>query len=1106
MAATYSALVFLAFLVVGNIGISHISSNYCLFGYNVAARTVSTKCGRLIKMNSSVLPSRPITRYNKHGYQCLFRPFKMDLTIDMDIERNPGPDDYVIDIPKQNSEALVSEISNAFGSEYGNPLLVTRSIVYTREELHRLRAQSASLATPWSVLPGNFHICPTRSWESLQYRGCRAGRKVKERRSCKTRNIPIHTFGPRLRSHGHRSQRSANLVTARQLIPLKKVTPPKTFINNKPNDAQFPVPKFLFINACSLTKVKNNIRGTTFIEADLHIHDIDVCVVSETHLRCDIPDSAIHINNYTAFRRDRGWNNNDNRKNGGVAIYVRNNLKVCEVNRAERFEVLSVQIKLPSENRMLIVGTYHPPKPNYDESLLRIYLSDLMDDFLNNFPDGTVVCGGDLNQLNIEELESMIDVTALVDFPTRKESTLDNCLTNRPSLFEKCYPVNPLIKTDHKGVVLPAGTKLKPIRYRRIFRDYRHHRKAEFNEALEKVDWSPVLEATDVNTSVNNFQDIIHNLMNKCFTVRTVKMSTRDPVWMTPLLKSLLNKRNKRRRSGDENSLSELNKRISEIILENKDNLQGAKIGTKMWWKKIDDITNRKKVSRPCLEEDAVTRLNQYFGKLCFDEDYVEPIDVAIDNDTDIPQLTELQVFHALSTVRQTATGPDQIPYWVWKDFADLLTPVIHKCWNLSLRSCTWPQKWKESNINPLAKVDIPTENSHYRGINITPIIARLFEKTVYKTHCINSFEKYLCNTQFAYRRGGSCSNALIKFQHNILSALDNPDCKAVRVFSMDFSKAFDVVKHSKLSEKLKSLSINPYLINWYHSFLYNRRQRVICNGYVAEWKQVNRGTTQGSVSGPYLFSIFINDLVINDDTGRSSVLVKYADDTTIISPVWQCNGGIIDNSSIYVKAFLNWTNLNGMACNTSKCKEISFRKKHNNDVYSQINQIPQCNELKLLGLTFQSDNRFNKHVKEMLSAINKGLFVIRGLRKEGATQLEVDHLFKSIVMPKLRYGLSVYGSSGPELTTVQNFLDRCHKRRYILERIDIVKILEETDVRLFKKIENSQEHPLFNILPSKIRTKYNLRNCNVRRPMVKTERYKNAFRNRLIFLYNLGV
>ena len=105
----------------------------------------------------------------------------------------------------------------------------------------------------------------------------------------------------------------------------------------------------------------------------------------------------------------------------------------------------------------------------------------------------------------------------------------------------------------------------------------------------------------------------------------------------------------------------------------------------------------------------------------------------------------------------------------------------------------------------------------------------------------------------------------------------------------------------------------------------------------------MEKGTTQWSVSGPYLFSIFIDDLNIKDPKGNT-VLVKYADDSTIISPVIHKDNVDIDHSARYVESFLDWTSNNGMKCNTSKCKEIIFRKKQSLDyTFSIVSKISQA-------------------------------------------------------------------------------------------------------------------------------------------------------------------
>ena len=153
-------------------------------------------------------------------------------------------------------------------------------------------------------------------------------------------------------------------------------------------------------------------------------------------------------------------------------------------------------------------------------------------------------------------------------------------------------------------------------------------------------------------------------------------------------------------------------------------------------------------------------------------------------------------MWNTLQRIKKTATGPDAIPYTVWKDHAELVTPVVTWVWNLSLKTHTWPRSWKRSNINPLPQVEVPKEKSDYRGINVTPVIASVFEKVVFNTHTRDVVEENLTASQFAYREGGSCTDALIAIQHAVNQYLDDPQCTAVRLYTMDFSKAFDSVKH----------------------------------------------------------------------------------------------------------------------------------------------------------------------------------------------------------------------------------------------------------------------------------------------------------------------
>ena len=248
--------------------------------------------------------------------------------------------------------------------------------------------------------------------------------------------------------------------------------------------------------------------------------------------------------------------------------------------------------------------------------------------------------------------------------------------------------------------------------------------------------------------------------------------------------------------------------------------------------------------------------------------------------------------------------------------------------------------------------------------------------------------------------------------------------------------------------------------------------QRVVYNNVICDWNQINKGTIQGSVSGPYLFSIYLNDLEIS--IGEESSCFKYADDCTIVIPVFKKNN---DSAAGLVNTFLEWSCSNLMKCNPSKCKELVFRKKSHTDVHTDmISNIPQCSELTVLGLNFQQDCRFDKHVKSKLGKANKCLYVIRSLRKEGCNQFEVDYLFKTIVLPNVTYALVVYGTSEPELTTVQDFLDRYYKRRYISARLNIRALLEKQDRKLFSKIFKLSINPLRKQVPKAKIIDHNLR------------------------------
>ena len=188
----------------------------------------------------------------------------------------------------------------------------------------------------------------------LKTRLVRAGLAVKGR----IMSIPVIGTRRMLKSTGDNAKPYSS-VNRSNLIAVN------TFYVNETNRGtitadKFAVPKCMFLNICSLVKTGNGIKASVALEADLFSNDIDVCVISETHLKKDVPDSVVGVSNYSIYRRDRNWFGNDNREKGGVAIYIRSNINIKQVLRSEIYEMISLQVELPSGHLMLICGIYHP--------------------------------------------------------------------------------------------------------------------------------------------------------------------------------------------------------------------------------------------------------------------------------------------------------------------------------------------------------------------------------------------------------------------------------------------------------------------------------------------------------------------------------------------------------------------------------------------------------------------------------------------------------------------------------------------------------------------------------------------------------------------------
>ena len=223
------------------------------------------------------------------------------------------------------------------------------------------------------------------------------------------------------------------------------------------------------------------------------------------------------------------------------------------------------------------------------------------------------------------------------------------------------------------------------------------------------------------------------------------------------------------------------------------------------------------------------------------------------------------------------ATGPDAINNRILKELATPLSFPLSDLFNFSLATGKVPQMWKEANVTPIFKKEDPSVVSNYRPISLLSAVGKVLEKIVHK-HLFNFVREHdlLSALQSGFIPGDSTVNQLIDIYNTFCKSLD--EGKEVRAVFCDISKAFDRVWHKGLIFKLESIGVSDSLLRWFSDYLVERKQRVVLPGAASSWQNVKTGLPQGSILGPLLFLIYINDIV---EDIHSSIRL-FADDTSL--------------------------------------------------------------------------------------------------------------------------------------------------------------------------------------------------------------------------------
>jgi len=275
------------------------------------------------------------------------------------------------------------------------------------------------------------------------------------------------------------------------------------------------------------------------------------------------------------------------------------------------------------------------------------------------------------------------------------------------------------------------------------------------------------------------------------------------------------------------------------------------------------------------------------------------------------------------------------------------------------------------------------------------------------------------CNIddQFGFRPTGSTTCALVYLTHNVTEMLETNSY--VRCLCVDFSKAFDVVDHSILYQKLACLSLPPAILRWLLSFLSDRTQSVKSGGRLSTPRPINRGTIPGSGIGPSNYIVMASDL--RALSRFINKLFKYADDTTLLVP---------EHTDVQLEvefqALKQWAANNKMILNMIKTKELVFHRP-NPCLYAPpplLTDIERVNVIKLLGLYITDTFCFDEHLKYILTVCGQRCYLLKALRWQGLSRELINIVYQSLIISRLQYALPAWGGflSKKQITKVNNF------------------------------------------------------------------------------------
>ena len=794
------------------------------------------------------------------------------------------------------------------------------------------------------------------------------------------------------------------------------------------------------------------------IKSFILLHNFAAFAVSETWLDESIENDALTFSGYSQLiRRDR------NRRGGGVCVFIKDEYPAKHMRQLEPIDTEIVCIEIRVKNaKHLIYFCYKPPANDTS-----VFLANLQNSVANVRGYNALLFMGDFNCKHSsfyhrdkntrdgELLKSFFESLSCSQFvhePTRFHGGNDSCLdlffTNNPALIINTT-VHPLINNcDHAPVSVTLKSKFSYIHsFKRNVWDFK---RGDFNmlrNILSHHCWGSIWAKDDVNECVNEFVYHLREILEFCIPHYTATIRPRDKPFMTGELRNLMRNRDRLHKifkqfPNDQNRLN-YNKARNEVVrcLRNsklqfettnlmKLDTENTNIKPKSFWHSLRSFfqKNCTPINAPLIINDAIIsdpeekaeEFNDYFVRqTCIDESEVSLPEHSLcisHLSLDVPYIEEFEVYKILNNLDiSKATGPDEIGNFILREIASPIAKPLCRIFNICLQKGVFPDIWKIAQVTPLHKKGSINMCENYRPISLLCCISKVFEKLVHdyvyrylKSHnLLTSFQSGFCP-------GDSTVRQLVSLCHKIYSSLDNGD-EVLSVF-LDFRKAFDTVWHQGLIWKLEEMGITGHLLSWFQSYLSNRTQYVALQGIQSLLKPIKAGVPQGSVLGPLLFLIFINDICV----GIRSNIQLYADDTSLFMTVKKGNMiSAVNDINDDLNLIQSWCTQWLLKLNTEKSTVLLISRKLNPTPLLPVkigrSVLTQTVNHRHLGLTLGSRFHWSEHIEGILNKSTKRLNMLQSLKNK-LPRFSLETLYLSYIRPLLEYADIIWCNSSTNL------------------------------------------------------------------------------------------